>query len=118
MYLIVEDKIRESIENGDFDNLPGKGQKLDLRDELPGLSPELNQAYKMLKNAGFVPDNEQHSGERTTTGDLMTYATGEEDTSLTRKNKQVDDFIQNRKLHHNPVYPSYRKKLLKKLRRG
>ncbi len=59
MYLIVEDKIREAIKNGDFDDLPGKGEKLNLRDDLPGLSPELNQAYKILKNAGFVPDKNE-----------------------------------------------------------
>ncbi|TRM11232.1 DUF1992 domain-containing protein [Lentibacillus cibarius] len=120
MYLIVEDKIKEAIENGDFDDLPGKGKKLDLRDELPGLSPELNQAYKMLKNAGFVPEEneDKKTGESTTSGDLLTYATGETQNSKAQKQKEAEAFVQKRKLHHNSAYQTYRQKILKRLSRG
>lgn len=117
MYIIVEDKIKEAIENGDFDNLPGKGKKLNVRDELPGLSPELNQAYKILKNAGFVPEegNDKQSGKDMSTDDLMTYATGEEYKDEAKKSKQFDDLVKKRKLHRNPKFPFYRKKVFKKL---
>lgn len=116
MYIIVEDKIKESIKNGDFDNLPGKGKKLNVRDELPGLSPELNQAYKILKNAGFVPeDDEKKSGRDVTGHDLMAYAAGEEYKDETKKGKQFDDLVEKRKLHRNPKFPFYRKKIFKKL---
>lgn len=42
------------MRRGDFDNLPGAGQPLDL-DEPPLVPPEVRTAYRMLKNAGFVP---------------------------------------------------------------
>ncbi|SFE18155.1 protein of unknown function [Lentibacillus persicus] len=116
MYIIVEDKIKESIENGDFDNLPGKGKKLNVRDELPGLSPELNQAYKILKNAGFVPEEgEKKSGKDLTGNDLMTYATGEDYKDNAKRDKQFEDLVQKRKLHRNKKFPFYRKKIFNKL---
>ncbi|GGJ96122.1 DUF1992 domain-containing protein [Lentibacillus kapialis] len=112
MYIIVEEKIRESIENGDFDNLPGKGKKLNVRDELPGLSPELNQAYKILKNAGFVPEEDDKKNGKDLTGhDLMTYATGKEYRDEAKKSKQFDDLVKECRLHRNPKFPFYRNKI-------
>ncbi|ALX49322.1 DUF1992 domain-containing protein [Lentibacillus amyloliquefaciens] len=116
MYIIVEDKIKESIENGDFDNLPGKGKKLNVRDELPGLSPELNQAYKILKNAGFVSEDDGKTKDKDVTqNELMTYATGQEYKHDAKKGKQFDDIVQKRKLHRNKKFPFYRKKIFNKL---
>ena len=52
--LVVEEKIREAIRAGAFDDLPGAGKPLDLDDDK--LIPEdLRMAYRILKNAGFVP---------------------------------------------------------------
>src|SRR5215471_21636017 len=51
---LVERKIREAMEEGDFDNLPGKGQPLDLA-ENPFEDPELRMAHRLLRNAGFAP---------------------------------------------------------------
>lgn len=115
MYIIVEDKIKEAIENGDFDDLPGKGKKLNVQEELPGLSPELNQAYKVLKNAGFVPKEDDRSGKDVSANNLMSYATGEEYKNEAKKGKQFDDLIKKRKLHRNPKFSFYRKKIFKKL---
>lgn len=51
---IAERKIAEAIANGDFDDLPGSGKPLELDDD--SLVPEeLRLAYRILKNAGFVP---------------------------------------------------------------
>jgi hypothetical protein len=52
---IAEQKIREAIENGDLDNLPGKGKPLNL-DDLCDIPPELRLEYKVLKNAGLLPE--------------------------------------------------------------
>ncbi len=55
---IAEQRIREAALRGDFDDLPGAGQPLDLGDDL--LVPEeLRMAYRILKNAGFVPPEVQ-----------------------------------------------------------
>ena len=51
---LVENKIREAIERGEFDNLPGRGRPLDL-DAYFNTPEELRLGYAMLKSAGFVP---------------------------------------------------------------
>jgi len=51
---LAERRIREAQENGDFDDLPGAGAPLALEDD--ALVPEeLRAAYRLLRNAGFVP---------------------------------------------------------------
>ena len=51
---LVEKKIREAMEQGEFDNLPGKGEPMDLS-ENPFEDPELRTVHRLLKNAGFAP---------------------------------------------------------------
>ena len=51
---LVEKKIREAMEKGEFDNLPGKGEPIDLR-ENPFEDPEMRTVYRLLRNAGFAP---------------------------------------------------------------
>ena len=52
--LIAERKIVEALERGELANLPGEGRPLELDDD--ALVPEdLRVAYRILKNAGFVP---------------------------------------------------------------
>jgi hypothetical protein len=51
---IAEQKIREAMARGEFDNLPGKGRPLPP-DELAGVPEELRMAYKVIKNAGCLP---------------------------------------------------------------
>jgi DnaJ family protein C protein 28 len=50
----VEKIIREAMEQGEFDNLQGKGQPIDLR-ENPFEDPDLRTAHRLLRNAGFAP---------------------------------------------------------------
>ncbi len=45
---------QESIGRGEFDNLPGTGKPLAPDDDTLVL-PELRAAYRVLKNAGYVP---------------------------------------------------------------
>ena len=49
----VETIIREAQERGDFDNLKGKGQPIDL-DAYFETPEDLRLAYSALKNAGLV----------------------------------------------------------------
>jgi len=51
---IAEQRIREAMENGEFDNLKGMGRPLDLSDE-SWIPEDLRMAYKVLKNAGCLP---------------------------------------------------------------
>lgn len=50
----AEKLLREAIEKGEFDNLPGKGKPLDLR-ENPFEDPDLRTVHRLLRNAGFAP---------------------------------------------------------------
>jgi DnaJ homologue, subfamily C, member 28, conserved domain len=51
----IEQKIREAIANGAFDNLPGSGAPIDLEGYFQ--TPEhLRMAYSILKSAGCVPE--------------------------------------------------------------
>jgi hypothetical protein len=52
--LLAEKKIEEAVSRGDFDDLPGAGRPLDLNDD-PLVPQDLRLAYRILKNAGFVP---------------------------------------------------------------
>lgn len=65
---LIDRLIRESMERGEFDDLPGSGQPIDLS-ENPYETPELRTVHRLLKNAGFAPawieerkdiDNEFH----------------------------------------------------------
>jgi len=51
---IAERRILEAMERGEFDGLPGKGKPLDLSDE-PAVPDELRLAYKVMRNAGYLP---------------------------------------------------------------
>jgi hypothetical protein len=51
---LAENRIKEAIEAGEFDNLRGRGQPLDLNDD-SHIPPELRMAYKILKNADCLP---------------------------------------------------------------
>ena len=51
---IVEERIREAQERGDFENLPGKGKPLTLEDD-SNVPEDLRMAYKILRNADCLP---------------------------------------------------------------
>ncbi len=51
---IAEEKIREAMEQGLFDDLPNKGKPLKFEDE-SWVPEDLRLAFKILKNAGCIP---------------------------------------------------------------
>lgn len=51
---LAEKRIAEAVSRGELDDLPGAGRPLELDDD--ALVPEdLRLAYRILKNAGFIP---------------------------------------------------------------
>lgn len=52
---IIEEKIREAIEVGQFDNLAGRGQPLDLTAYF-ATPAAVRLGYSVLKSAGCVPE--------------------------------------------------------------
>ncbi len=51
----IEERIKEAMAEGEFDNLPGKGKPLNL-DEYFQTPEELRMCYSILKNANVVPE--------------------------------------------------------------
>jgi hypothetical protein len=51
---LAENRIKEAMEAGEFDDLRGKGQPLNLEED-SHIPPELRMAYKILKNADCLP---------------------------------------------------------------
>jgi len=51
---IAERRILEAIENGELDDLEGKGKPIKVEDET-WIPEDLRMAYRILKNAGCIP---------------------------------------------------------------
>jgi len=119
MYYFIEEKIKKSIEDGDFDDLPGMGKPLDLKDELPGLSPELKMVYKTLKNAGYIPESDDKDQNSITFQELVHSATDGMYEEMVKgefqKRLEFGEFIKKKKLHANPKFSTYAKKIFSKL---
>ena len=60
--LLAEQRIRDAQARGEFDDLPGSGRPLVLEGD-PLVPAELRVAYRLLKNAGFVPPELEARGE-------------------------------------------------------
>jgi len=51
---LIDQKIREAMEQGEFDNLSGKDAPIDLS-ENPFEDPDWRTAHRLIRNAGFAP---------------------------------------------------------------
>lgn len=51
----ADEKIKEAIAKGEFDNLPDKGRPLDL-DAYFATPEHLRMGYSLLKNANIIPE--------------------------------------------------------------
>ena len=54
---LAEERIQKALDEGQFLNLKGKGKPLVFDD--PAMPEDLKMAYKVLKNAGYVPEEVQ-----------------------------------------------------------
>ncbi|HHI96610.1 MAG TPA: DUF1992 domain-containing protein [Thermodesulfatator atlanticus] len=87
---LAEQRIQEAMKNGEFDNLPGKGKPLKLED-LSNIPEELRLAYKVLKNAGFLPPEVELLKEIKTVEDLLEHM--EEEEHRVRQIKRLNYLI-------------------------
>jgi len=67
---IAEQRIREAMERGEFDNLPLYGKPIKL-DDLVGVPEHLRMGYKILKNAGVLPEEMQLKKEMVSLKNLL-----------------------------------------------
>jgi len=59
---LVEQRVAEAQARGEFDDLSGHGKPLQLEDDTM-VPEELRAAYRLLKNAGYLPPQLQLRGE-------------------------------------------------------
>ena len=76
---LVEARIERAIEHGELTGLPGQGHPLALDDDAC-VAPELRLAYRILKNAGFVPEEIELRREITSLAALIDATEGTERT--------------------------------------
>ena len=67
---IAEHRIREAIDKGEFDKLEGKGKPIVFEEET-WIPEDLRPAYRILKNAGCVPQELALRKEVVTLRELM-----------------------------------------------
>jgi Domain of unknown function (DUF1992) len=68
--IVSEDRIKKAYEDGEFSNLPGFGKPM-KPDDLSAVPQELRMAYRMMKNAGFSPEEGVLRQEVLTIEDLI-----------------------------------------------
>ncbi|MEX0732615.1 MAG: DnaJ family domain-containing protein [Aquisalimonadaceae bacterium] len=67
---LAEQSIREAMERGELDDLPGSGRRLNLDDD--SFVPEhLRAGFRVLRNAGFIPPELQWRREMANVEDLL-----------------------------------------------
>ncbi|MCM3585532.1 DUF1992 domain-containing protein [Mesobacillus maritimus] len=119
-FIVSEDRIKKAYEDGEFDHLPGYGKPL-KPDELAGLPEEIRMAYRMMKNAGFTPEESVLRQEVMTIEDLIRNCHDESERE--RLNRQLNEKL----LHYNrmiskrgmktnsSIFKNYEQKIEKKL---
>lgn len=117
--ILAEEKISEGVKNGAFDNLPGKGRPLELED-LSGVPEELRTGYKMMKNAGFLPEELQIRKEMATLNDLIRCCDDERERAslnqrLSEKKIRFNQLMETREIKKTRKFHQYRNKIYRRL---
>lgn len=82
--ILAEQRIVEAIRRGEFNNLPGAGQPLDLTED-PLVSGEQRMVNRILKNAGLVPAEVTLRREIASLRSALAAADGEERERLRQR---------------------------------
>ncbi len=116
--LIAERKIREAMDRGEFDNLPGKGRPIPHDDEALCVPEELRMGYKILKNAGFLPPELELRREILSLEDLIRVCKDEEEKTVLRRRLSMaslhyDVLVEKNK--SNPAFKRYAGRIAEKI---
>lgn len=118
MSSMVEQRIKEAMAKGQFDNLKGKGQPLELEDN-SHVPEELRVAYKLLSNAGMIPEEMVVQKEIVSLRDLIRLCQNPDEQAvlkkkLTEKEIRYKMLMETRGLQQSPAFQQYESKILKK----
>jgi hypothetical protein len=118
--ILSEQAIKKAMEDGEFDNLPGYGKPLVLED-LSGVPEELRMAYKLMKNAGFSPEENKIKQEMLSLESLMKNCKDPEEKEKLQKNLNEELLRFNQMMSkrggktNSSVFKNYQQKIDKKL---
>jgi len=119
MSAIVEERIQAAMRNGEFDRLPGAGKPLKLDDDA-AVPEELRASYKLLKNAGLLPEEMQLRKDMVRLEDLLACCRddGERvdlDRELSLKRLRYQSLMESRGWQGSSVLDAYEAKLRERL---
>ncbi len=109
---LAEKAIRESQERGEFDGLSGQGRPLPETDD-PYMPETLRMAYKVLKNAGYIPKEVEDQREIRSLIECL-----EQETDESRKMRQIQKvqlFIARAKMEHGGLLQEENEKYFQKV---
>ncbi|MFD1020781.1 DnaJ family domain-containing protein [Thalassobacillus hwangdonensis] len=112
---IVEEKIKQSIQNGELDNLPGKGKPLP-KDDLEHIPDELKMGYRILKNANILPEELQLKKEVVSLEEMIAYCEDPEQKEkyrrqLTEKQLRFQMMMEKRRMKQSSAFRTYGNKI-------
>lgn len=85
---LAEQRIQEAMEEGAFEDLPGKGRPLALEDDSM-VPDELRTAYRLLKNSGHLPPELEPNAEIREIEDLLRHLDDPEEQRRARARLEV-----------------------------
>ncbi|MHB1416446.1 MAG: DnaJ family domain-containing protein [Chloroflexota bacterium] len=100
---IADAKIRKAMEDGEFENLPGQGRPLELED-LSAIPEEYRAGYKVLKNAGIVPQEVQLRKEMADLQDRIAMCQSRREREALRRK------LEQKTIHYNVLMERRRKR--------
>ena len=97
---LAEQRILEAIREGALDDLALRGQPIP-REDFSGVPEELRMGYKILKNAGYLPEELQVKQEILSLQDMLSACTSEDEQQeaqrkLSLRRLQLDMLMEKR----------------------
>jgi Domain of unknown function (DUF1992). len=86
---IAEQRIQEAQARGELDNLPGSGKPLLLEDD-SHIPEDVRMAYKILRNAGYVPEEVAERREIQSLLDMLEGAGVADERETLRNMRRLD----------------------------
>ncbi len=113
---IAEQKIREAIERGEFDNLPFHGKPI-IPEDLSGVPEHLRMGYKIMKNAGVLPQEMQLKKDIVTLQQLIHACEDDEERRQLQKKRSATMMRFNmlmEKRGQTSAYPQYQSQMVQR----
>ncbi|WP_342440050.1 DnaJ family domain-containing protein [Paenibacillus sp. FSL L8-0436] len=121
---LAEQRIQEAMRSGEFEDLPGSGKPLELED-LSGVPEELRMSFKIMKNAGLLPEEITLRKECVTLEELLAACRNSGDTGsgeqktlenkLSMKRLRLQELLRQRGLESSSSILEYGDKIRQKL---